>query len=163
MDFFSLIEKFDNTRSLKTETETEIDAETKTKTKTKADTEREVMLDDKLDSLKSINGYKGAAIADYTGEILVSDTGSIKGDLAMSAATFNDIFRSAHKASKDLDLGLTETMQILTSDGIVMMACSGEDARVHIHVFAIFEKDGNQALAKMALKKLVPQIVDELA
>jgi len=159
MDFFSLIEKFDNTRSLKTETNAEIKAETEIKVKR----EREVMLDDKLDSLKSVNGYKGSAIADYTGEVLVSDIGSIKGDLEMSAATFNDIFRSAHKASKDLDLGMTETMQIMTSEGIVMMACSGEDARAHIHVFAIFEKDGNQALAKMALKKLVPQIVDELA
>ena len=126
-------------------------------------TEREVMLDDKLDALKSVNGYKGSAISDYTGEILAADVGSIKGDLALSAATFNDIFRSAHKASKDLDLGVTKTMQLMTEDGIVMMACSGEDARAHIHVFAILEKDGNQALAKMALNKMVPEIVDELA
>ncbi len=124
---------------------------------------RTVMLDDKLDALKKINGYKGAAISDYTGEILVSDTGSLQGDLALSAATFNDIFRSAHQASKDLGLGVTHTMQIMTEEGIVMMACSGEESRVHIHVFAILEKDGNQALAKMALNKLVPDIVEELA
>ena len=54
-------------------------------------------------------------------------------------------------------------MQIMTEEGIVMMACSGEESRVHIHVFAILEKDGNQALAKMALNKLVPEIVEEIA
>ena len=129
----------------------------------KTSKKRTVMLDDKLDALKKINGYKGAAISDYTGDILTSDTGSLKGDLALSAATFNDIFRSAHQASKDLDLGVTQTMQILTEEGIVMMACSGEASRVHIHVFVILEKDGNQALAKMALNKLVPEIVEEIA
>ena len=124
--------------------------------------ERVIMLEGKLDGLKGINGYKGAAITDYTGEVLISDVNNLKGDLELSAATFNDIFRSAHKASKDLDLGTTKTMQILTEDGIILMGCSGEDARTHIHVFVILESDGNQALAKMELNKTIPAIVDEL-
>ena len=125
--------------------------------------ERNDMLEGKLDTLKSINGYKGAAISDHTGEILMADIGTVQGELELTAATFNDIFRSAHAASKALELGVTQTMQILTENGIIMMACSGEDARAHIHVFAILEKDGNQALAKMALNRMVPEIVDELA
>lgn len=125
--------------------------------------ERTIMLEGKLDGLMGISGYKGAAIADYTGEILISDTKSLDGDLALSAATFNDIFRSAHKASKDLGLGVTKTMQIMTEDGIILMGCSGEEARTHIHVFVIFASDGNQALAKMELNKIIPQIVDELS
>lgn len=124
---------------------------------------RNVMLEDsQLDSLKGINGYKAAAIADYTGELLISDNGTLAGDLAVSAATMNDIFRSAHKASKDLDLGVTQMMQLETTGDIVLMACSGEDARAHIHVFAIFDKEGNRALAKIAMDKLVPQVVDSL-
>ena len=131
--------------------------------KTKSSTKREVMLENKLDSLKQVNGYKGAAISDYTGEVLISDVAQLEGDLEITSATFNDIFRSAHKASKELGLGVTQTMQIMTEDGIVIMSCSGEESRVHIHVFVILDKDGNQALAKMALKKLVPEIVEELA
>lgn len=121
------------------------------------------MLEDTLlDDLKGINGYKAAAIADYTGEILISDNGTLGSDLAVSAATMNDIFRSAHKASKDLDLGVTQTMQLDTTGDIILMSCSGEDARAHIHVFTIFDKEGNRALAKMAMDKLIPKIVDKL-
>lgn len=130
------------------------------KSKNDPEIERNVMLDDKLDGLKGINGYKGAAISDYTGDLLLSDKGSLKGNFDETSATFNDIFRSAHKASKALGLGVTKTMQIQTEDGLIMMACSGEDARAHVHVFVILEEDGNQALTRMELKKLVPKIVD---
>ena len=123
----------------------------------------ENMLERALDSLKSINGYKAAAIMDYTGEVIIHDIANLDGDLAFSAATINDIFRTSHKATKELNLGVTEHMQINTPQDIVLMACSGEDARAHIHIFAIFDKEGNQALAKMALNKLVPQIMDEVA
>lgn len=125
--------------------------------------ERNVMLDDKLDGLKGINGYKGAAITDYTGDLLLSDTGTLKGDLEATSATFNDIFRSAHKASNDLNLGHTEAMQIQTGDGIIMMACSGTESRAHIHIFVVLAADGNQALTRMELKKIVPKVVAELA
>ena len=122
------------------------------------------MLEGKLESLKSINGYKASAIVDYTGDVLAHDAVGIKGeDLAYSAATFNDIFRMSHKTSKDLNLGMTKTMQILTEKDIVLMACSGETARLYLHMFAIFDREGNHALAKMTLDKLLPQIVDELA
>ena len=121
------------------------------------------MWEGKLDSLKGINGYKAAAVADYTGEILMYDSGTLKGDLAFSAATMNDIFRAAHKASKDLNLGATSIMAINTKDAVVLMACSGEDSRAHIHLFAIFDREGNQALAKMTMEKLIPQIVNELS
>lgn len=121
------------------------------------------MWEGKLDSLKGINGYKAAAVADYTGEILMHDSGTLKADLAFSAATMNDIFRSAHKASKDLNLGITSTMAINTKDTVVLMVCSGEDSRAHIHLFVILDREGNQALAKMTMEKLIPQIVNELS
>ena len=124
---------------------------------------RNVMLEGKLDSLKGINGYKASAIADYTGEILISDIGNLKGDLALSAGTMNDIFRTAHKATKDLELGITQTMTIHTPEAVILMGCSGEDARAHIHLFAVFDKDGNQALAKLAMNKLIPEVVEELS
>ncbi len=120
------------------------------------------MLENALDPLKGINGYKGAAIADFTGEVLVSDSSNLSGDIEFTSATFNDIFRAAHKASKDLDLGATEIMDIHTENAVVLMGCSGEASRSHIHVFVIIAKDGNQALAKMAMRKVLPAIVDEL-
>ncbi len=43
------------------------------------------------------------------------------------------------------------------------MGCSGEESRVHLHMFAVFQADGNVALGKMALKKTLPKAVEMLA
>lgn len=125
--------------------------------------ERTIMLENYLGELKKINGYKGAALADFTGEIIVSDTSGLEGDLGMVAATLNDIFRFAHTATKDLGLGTTSLMTINAQNSSVLMECSGENERMHLHLTAIFSQDGNQALAKMTMKKILPQIVNELA
>jgi hypothetical protein len=45
----------------------------------------------------------------------------------------------------------------------VLMICSGEDARMHLHAFAIFKKDGSIALAKMQLKKILDKAVETLS
>lgn len=121
------------------------------------------MLEGHLEQLKKINGYQGAAVADYTGEVLVSDAAGMTGDLGMTTATLNDIFRSAHSATKGLSLGMTHTMQIQAENAMVLMQCSGESERMHVHLFCVFAKDGNQALAKMTMNKILPEIVSELA
>jgi len=121
------------------------------------------MLEERLNELKSLNGYKASAIVDYTGDVLAYDAIGVKAeDLAYSAATFNDIFRMSHKASKDLVLGATQTMEILTQNDIVLMACSGEESRLHLHMFVILDREGNHALAKMTMNKVLPKVLDEL-
>ena len=54
-------------------------------------------------------------------------------------------------------------MEIHTEKSVVLMGCSGEDARVHVHIFAVFSKDGNVALGKMGLKKILPKAVEMLS
>lgn len=116
-----------------------------------------------MERLQDISGYMGGAISNYTGECLVCDAARISGNLEETSATFNDIFRKSHKVSNDLKLGKTEIMEIHTEKSIILMACSGEDERVHIHLFAVFAKDGNSALGKMAIKKILPQAVEMLS
>lgn len=121
------------------------------------------MLEEKLQELKSLNGYKASAVVDYTGAVLAYDAVAVKAeDLAYSAATFNDIFRMSHKASKDLLIGTTKTMEILTEKNIVLMACSGEESRLHIHMFLIMDKEGNHTLGRMQMDRMLPKILDEL-
>ena len=116
-----------------------------------------------MEPLIGINGYMGGAVNNYTGECLVCDSTKISGNLEEVSATFNDVFRDAHKISKSLQLGATEIMELRTEKAIILMACSGEDARVHLHIFAIFSKDGNVALGKMALDKVVRTSVEALS
>ncbi len=93
-----------------------------------------------MEGLKSVKGYLGGAINNYTGECLVCDAEKLSGDLEQTSATFNDIFRDSHKISKGLKLGETEIMEIHTSKAVILMGCSGEDSRVHLHIFAILIK-----------------------
>ncbi len=116
-----------------------------------------------MEALSSVKGYMGGTINNYTGECLICDVAKLSGNLEEVSATFNDIFRDAHKIATNLKLGSAEIMEIHTEKANVLMGCSGEDARVHIHIFAIFAKDGNVALGKMALQKVLPEAVAMLS
>ncbi len=116
-----------------------------------------------MSPLQSIKGYLGGAINNYTGECLICDAQRLSGNLEETSSTFNDVFRDAHKISRNLQLGSTQLMEIHTEKGKIVMGCSGEDARVHLHIFAIFAADGNIALGKMALNKILPKAVEELS
>lgn len=120
-------------------------------------------LENHLDSFKAIKGYKAAGIMTFTGEMLAIDSADPKIDLDMVGATFNDIFRSAHEASKKIGLGACNETLIKTPNGLILMGCSGIESKVHFHAIVIMDQDGNQALAKMTLEKMMPKVVDELA
>ena len=120
------------------------------------------MLDTILDDIKTIGGYKAAAILDSTGEVLISDASNLKGDLNMAVAVFNDVFNTGHKTVTKLSLGDVNNMQFMTSDGIILMECSGVDERIHIHMFVILGSDGNHALARMQMARIIPKVIQEL-
>ncbi len=119
-------------------------------------------LDTYLNELKGINGYLAAGIMTFTGEMLASDTADPKIDLGMVGAMFNDIFRTAHEASKKIGLQACKETIITTPVGTIVMRCSGVDAKAHVHIVSILKADGNQALMKMQIDKMVPAIIDEL-
>ncbi|MEA1954829.1 MAG: hypothetical protein U9O24_10610 [Campylobacterota bacterium] len=121
------------------------------------------MVDKSLfDDLSKVNGYMGAVLSDYTGEVLVSDTGKVK-KLDETSMRFNEDFRNIHDVTDTLGLGHTRSMDIKADNANVVMACSGADSRVHLHAFVIMEKDGSIALAKMALERLLGKAIEELA
>jgi predicted regulator of Ras-like GTPase activity (Roadblock/LC7/MglB family) len=116
-----------------------------------------------FDDIKQINGYLGVGISQYTGELLLFDKKNSEINLEETSIIFNDVFRSSHTLSKKLSLGKTEIMEITTDNAKILMACSGETASIHLHVFAIFKNDGNVALAKMILPRILSKSVTELS
>jgi predicted regulator of Ras-like GTPase activity (Roadblock/LC7/MglB family) len=98
----------------------------------------------------------------FTGEMLAYDSADPKIDLTLVGATFNDIFRSAHEASKKIGLEACRETTIATPKGVIVMRCSGTDAKVHFHLIGILAADGNQALMKMQIEKMVPAVMGEL-
>jgi len=136
-----------------------LDEQKKPKNLTK---EAEMALEKHIQALKEIKGYMAAGIMSFTGEMLAYDSADPKIDLNLVGATFNDIFRSAHEASKKIGLEACRDTTITTPKGIVIMRCSGTDAKVHFHLIGILAADGNQALMKMQIDKMVPAVMGEL-
>jgi CheY-like chemotaxis protein len=115
-----------------------------------------------IEDLKSINGYRASAIMNFSGEILESDTIDPAFDLNYTSAVFNDIFQSANRACEKIGFDSNQETCIVTPKGIIIMSSSGSNAKTHIHVIAILEPSGNQALMKMEMKRMLPAVVSEL-
>lgn len=120
---------------------------------------REMELESYLLEFKDINGYLASGIMDFTGETLATNSVSNGIDLEATGATFNDIFRSAHEASKKIGLEACRKLSITTPKGVVVMECSGVDSTSHLHFIVVLKEDGNQALARKTLERIVPQVV----
>ncbi|WP_417913438.1 response regulator [Candidatus Electronema sp. TJ] len=113
-------------------------------------------------SLRRIKGYQTAALMNFSGEILLADSVETDMELENIGPVFNDVFRTAEEAAEKVGLASCVELVLKTPDGLVVMSCSGSAAPVHFHLIALLDKDGNQALTKMQLAKLVPQIMKEL-
>ena len=113
-------------------------------------------------SLRCIKGYKTAALMNFSGEILIADSLDTDYDLENIGPIFNDVFRSAEEASEKIGLHACMELVMKTSKGVVVMCCSGMEASIHFHLIALLDKDGNQALTKMQMAKLIPIILKEL-
>lgn len=124
--------------------------------------EREMALEQHLQELRGVKGYLASGALSFTGEVLASDTVDPNVDLSMVGATFNDIFRSAHDASRKIGLDACRETVISTTRGIIIMHCSGVESRVHFHVITVMTADGNHALAKMTMQKMEAPILAEL-
>ncbi len=120
-------------------------------------------LENMFTSLRCIKGYKTAALMNFSGEILIADSADATDyDLENIGPIFNDVFRSAEESSERIGLNACIELVMKTPRGLVVMCCSGLGASIHFHLIALLDKDGNQALTKMQMAKLVPIILKEL-
>ena len=116
-----------------------------------------------IEELQNISGYKAFAVMNFTGETLENDSKDPNIDLNYLCAMFNDIFLSAHKACAKTGFDEPLETTIVTPRGIVLMRCSGTQSKTHIHVIAILEPDGNHALMKMKMERMMPSLLAEFA
>jgi CheY-like chemotaxis protein len=111
-----------------------------------------------LTGFKAINGYRAAAIMKASGEILAQD--AIKGsiDLRLVGETLNDFFRNACEASGKIGLESCHEAVLGTRSETLIMACDGGDGVAANLVLAVFGADGNQALGRREMRKVISQL-----
>jgi len=126
-----------------------------------------INFDEKMKRLRSVNGYLGSAILNYSGETLYVENESTGTDIAYSATIFNDTFRTISETSLDIGFSEATSVEAKTHDGhVFLLKSAGEHAAneyARIDLFCIFRDDGNIALAKMIIDKSSKVISDELA
>ena len=115
-----------------------------------------------LERLRGIKGYKGSGIMNFTGETIAADSLDSSLDLASAGAVFNDVFRSAQETAEISGLHVCHELTLKTRDCIIILCSSGVESAVPFHLIAVLDKDGNQALTKMQLAKIIPLAAQEL-
>jgi len=122
--------------------------------------------DNSMKKLRSVNGYLGSAVLNYSGETLYIDNDNTGTDIAYSASIFNDAFRMITESSLDVGFSEASSIETKTHDGHVFLINSagefGQDSFSKINVFSIFRDDGNVALAKMIMEKASQAMSQEL-
>jgi hypothetical protein len=126
-----------------------------------------INFDEKMKRLRSVNGYLGSAILNYSGETLYVENESTGTDIAYSATIFNDTFRTISETSLDIGFSEASSVEAKTHDGHVFLVKSAgehnDNEYAKIDIFCIFRDDGNIALAKMIIDKSSKAISDELS
>jgi len=117
-----------------------------------------VEFDKEMKKLRSVNGYLGSAVLNFSGETLFMDEENTNVDIAYSASMFNDAFRMITESSLDVGFADASLVETRTEDGhVFLINSSGNtgDNFSRLTTFAIFRDDGNVALAKMIMEKTV--------
>jgi CheY-like chemotaxis protein/predicted regulator of Ras-like GTPase activity (Roadblock/LC7/MglB family) len=120
------------------------------------------VLESILERLRGVKGYKGSGIMDFTGETIAADCLDSHLDIAGVGAVFNDVFRSAQETAATSGLRVCNELTLKTRDYIVILCSSGHESAVPFHLIAVLDKDGNQALTRMQLAKIIPLAAQEL-
>lgn len=116
-----------------------------------------------LKKLRGIKGYKAAGIMNFTGETLALDCCIDSNfDLENIGAVFNDVFRSAQEAAGKTGLLSCSELTLKTPDAIIIIFSSGAESAVPFHLIAVLDKDGNRALTRIHLTKMIPLAAREL-
>jgi len=112
-----------------------------------------------MKKLRSVNGYLGSAVLNFSGETLYMDEENTSVDVAYSASIFNDAFRMISESSLDVGFAEASLVEARTEDGHVFLVNSsgnaGGDNFSKLTTFAIFRDDGNVALGKMIMERTV--------
>ncbi len=126
-----------------------------------------IEFDQSMKKLRSVNGYLGSAVLNFSGETLYIDEENTSVDIAYSASIFNDAFRMISESSLDVGFAEASLVESRTEDGHVFLVNSSGsstgDNFSKLTTFAIFRDDGNVALGKMIMEKTAQSMSKSMA
>ncbi|MCP4215858.1 MAG: DUF4388 domain-containing protein, partial [bacterium] len=117
-------------------------------------------INEKLAVLKDVKGYLGAGVFTPQGEMLegVADISGVQFEEAGSL--IHDTLKDAKDMAKEIGFGNLDMIQLYTQIGIVFAKCYNEGDK-HFHTILVIKNDGNMAMARLKMKKVVDSLISE--
>ncbi|NTV14679.1 MAG: response regulator [Desulfobulbaceae bacterium] len=111
-----------------------------------------------LAAFKGVQGYRAAAIIKAGGELADQDAINNKIDLPLVGATLHDFFCHARAATSKIGLESCYEAVLWTRSEMMVMGQSGGAGENDSMVLAVFGADGNQALGRREMRKVVARL-----
>ncbi|MCP5046349.1 MAG: response regulator [bacterium] len=107
-----------------------------------------------LKPLAEVKGYLGAGVFTPQGELL-EGTADISGiHFEQAGSLIHDALSDSRKMCNEIGFGRLDMLQLYTEMGIIFAACH-DDGEMHFHTILVIKSDGNIAMSKLKLKKVV--------
>ncbi len=115
-----------------------------------------------MNELIDIKGYRAAAIMSYDGELLYSNSNTVKENnynLSALFEVFNGLFGHACGLSEKSGFVACNEVALRTGEEVVVIRCSGKECLVGIRLFVLIEEHGNVAITQRRLGNLLPRLM----
>jgi len=113
-----------------------------------------------MNELVDIKGYKASAIMTCEGELLYSNSnGCTSGDLGLIMRAFNGFFEHTCILAEKSGFDTCGEVSVQAGADVMVIRCSGRECLVGIRLLVLIEDQGNIAIMRRRLAKLLPQIM----
>jgi len=117
-----------------------------------------------LEKLREIDGFVAVGAFTSQGELLGEVTNGIP--LMEIGALANDVLLKSQKSTDIMGVGRGNQIQITAPKATILVRClnentdfaSNEPGRAHVHMVLVMNPEGNVALGKMRLDKVIQEI-----
>ena len=123
--------------------------------------ESQMAIEEILKTLADVNGYLGAGVFTPQGEILAGSTDISGIHFEEAGSLIHDTLNNSKAMAKKVGFGNLDMLQLYSEMGTVFAKCYNEGS-LHFHTILVIKSDGNIAMAKLKLEKVVNQLKDAL-
>ncbi|MCP4150761.1 MAG: response regulator [bacterium] len=130
--------------------------------KTEGNRKKEIQMaiNEKLSALKEVKGYLGAGVFTPQGEML-DGSADISGiQFEEAGSLIHDVLKDSGDMAREIGFGKLDMLQLYTQVGIVFAKCYFE-GDIHFHTILVIKTDGNVAMARLKLNRVVQTLISE--
>lgn len=123
---------------------------------------------EKLENLREIDGFAGAALFSPEGEALAICEGGAS-SLDIVGVLANNVLMNAQKASMDMGFGRGQFVLIQAAEAMILIRClnegtnplKSEKGKAHIHLVLVLTDETSLGYGKLEINKVIASLADD--